>query len=186
MTQPVSPGPAWLGEALTERAAGRYPAAFRMTRNADGTEDLVQVTPAEAFAASARFRIGANLNVWVHRVMANMFTSWYRKRQRWPLLVPALGIGGCVIRSDESARSRSAEDQVGASLIDGDLVAAMRALPYKYRITVFLADVEGLKYREISDRTGIPVGAVKSCLHRGRTALQAALAGDASGHAMNR
>jgi len=187
MTQPaVRPGPVWPGEALTGHAAGLYAAAFRMTRNADDAEDLVQETLAKAFAASARFATGTNLNAWLHRIMANTFISWYRQRQRGPLLVPAQCTGGRVIRSYESAGSRSAEDQVVARLIDDDLVAAMRALPYKHRITVYLADVEGLKYQEISNRTGIPVGTVKSCLHRGRTALRVALAGDASGHAKNR
>ena len=173
------PGPVWPDEVLSGQAARLYPAAFRMTRNADDAEDLVQETLAKAFAASARFGTGTNLNAWLHRIMANTFISWYRKRQRGPLLVPAHGTGGRVIRSHESDGSGSAEDQVVARLIDDDLVAAMRALPHKNRITVYLADVEGLTYREISDRTGIPVGTVKSCLHRGHTALRAALAAGA-------
>jgi RNA polymerase sigma-70 factor, ECF subfamily len=156
-----------------------------MTRNAEDAEDLVQETLAKAFAASARFGTGANLNAWLHRIMASTFISWYRKRRRGPLLVPAQCTGGRDIRSYESAGSRSAEDQVVARLINDDLVAAMLALPYKHRITVYLADVEGLKYQEISDRTGIPVGTVKSCLHRGRTALRAALAVGAARHAMD-
>ncbi|HTS95979.1 MAG TPA: sigma factor-like helix-turn-helix DNA-binding protein [Streptosporangiaceae bacterium] len=43
------------------------------------------------------------------------------------------------------------------------------------RVAVYLADVAGLRYREISDLTGIPVGTLKSCLHRGRGRLRGAL-----------
>jgi RNA polymerase sigma-70 factor, ECF subfamily len=127
MQAPVRPGPVWPDEALTGQAARLYPAAFRMTRNADDAEDLVQETLAKAFAASARFGTDTNLNAWLHRIMANTFISWYRKRQRGPLLVPAQCSGGRVIPSYERAGSRSAEDQVVARLINDDLVAALAA-----------------------------------------------------------
>lgn len=51
--------------------------------------------------------------------------------------------------------------------------AAIRALPPRHRVTVYLADIEGYRYGEISALTGIPVGSVKSCLHRGRGQLRA-------------
>jgi cation transport ATPase-like protein/sigma-70-like protein len=49
----------------------------------------------------------------------------------------------------------------------------------RHRVTVYLADVEGLCHREISQMTGIPVGSVKSCLHRGRGQLRTQLASHA-------
>lgn len=169
------PDPVWAEEALSGQAAGLYRAAFGMTRNAYDAEDLVQETLARAFAGSARFRPGTNLNAWLHRIMTNTFISWYRKRQRAPQLVLATGTDGRLTRAYEEACSRSAEDDAIDRLIDDDLVTAMRALPRKRRITVYLADVEGFTYQEISDRTGIPIGTVKSCLHRGRSTLRAAL-----------
>lgn len=177
MTQDaVSTDPPRTDKALSGQTAGLYPAAFRMTRNTHDAEDLVQETLAKALAASARLQPGTNLDAWLHRIMSNTFISWYRKRQREQQLVPGMLAGGYVTRSYKDAGSRSAEDQVVASLIDHDLVAAMRALSRKRRVTVYLADVEGLSYQQISDWTGIPVGSVKSSLHRGRTALRAALA----------
>ena len=64
-------------------------------------------------------------------------------------------------------------------VIDADIVAAIRALPHKHRLAVYLADVEGLKYQQISDLTGMPVGSVKSCLHRSRSRLRVQLAASA-------
>lgn len=55
----------------------------------------------------------------------------------------------------------------------------MRALPARHRVAVYLADVEGLRHREISTMTGIPAGSVKWCLHRGRGQLRAQLASHA-------
>jgi RNA polymerase sigma-70 factor (ECF subfamily) len=51
----------------------------------------------------------------------------------------------------------------------------LRALPDRYRTVVYLADLQGLAYQQISTVTGIPIGSVKSCLHRARQRLRADL-----------
>ena len=53
-------------------------------------------------------------------------------------------------------------------LLDPAVIAALRELPDRYRIVVYLADLEGLGYQQITALTGIPLGSVKSCLHRAR------------------
>ena len=59
----------------------------------------------------------------------------------------------------------------------------MRTLPETHRVTVYLADVKGYSYREIAAITGIPVGSVKSRLHRGRGRLRALITAQQSGPA---
>ncbi len=167
----------WTDDAIRRQQAELYRAAFRMTRNAADAEDLVQETFARAFAASLRFQPGTNLGAWLHRIMVNIFISGYRRKRRTPVTVTGPGgwpaelawFGG-------AAESTSAEDDALHRVIDADIVAAVRALPTRPRLTVYLADVEGLGYRQIADLTGIPVGTVKSCLHRGRTLLRARVA----------
>jgi hypothetical protein len=58
---------------------------------------------------------------------------------------------------------------------NADIVTAIRVLPARHRLTVYLAGIRGLGYRQISDLTGMPIGTVKSSLHRGRTRLRAPL-----------
>jgi len=60
------------------------------------------------------------------------------------------------------------------------VVAALRALPDRHRVVVYLSDVEGLGYRQICALTGIPLGSVKSCLHRARSRLRTELSAYAS------
>ena len=60
------------------------------------------------------------------------------------------------------------------------LTAAIQTLPERYRVVVYLADLEGLGYQQISSATGIPLGSVKSCLHRARLRLRGELAGHAA------
>jgi RNA polymerase sigma-70 factor (ECF subfamily) len=57
-------------------------------------------------------------------------------------------------------------------VLHADLTAALLALPHRHRVVVCLADLEGLGYQQISAMTGIPLGSVKSCLHRGRRKLR--------------
>jgi len=169
--------PAWADDVLRACAARLYPAAVRMTGTAPDAEDLVQETFAKALAASAQFRPGTNLNAWLYRIMTNIYISGYRTRQRQPPLVSGDAARWQLdfVRSGHGPDSRSAEDQVIAHALNADIVTAMRALPARHRVTVYLSDVQGLGYRQISDLTGMPVGTVKSSLHRGRTRLRAQL-----------
>ena len=168
----------WAEDVLRDYAASLYPAALRMTGNPPDADDLVQETFAKALAASEQFRPGTNLNAWLRRIMLNTFISGYRKRRAEPQLVTA-DITGTQLLSAQSYDG-SAEDQVVRRLLDAQLVAALRALPDRQRMVVYLADLEGLGYQQICALTGIPLGSVKSSLHRARSRLRAELGSYAS------
>jgi len=167
----------WAEEVLRASGTRLYPAALRMTRNVPDAEDLVQETFVKALAASGRFRPGTNLNAWLRRIMVNTFISGYRQSRAGPRFVTADAAGSPL----DGARSPggSAEDQVIGRLLDPGVIAALRDLPDRHRTVVYLADLEGLGYRQISALTGIPLGSVKSCLHRARGRLRAELGGRA-------
>jgi RNA polymerase sigma-70 factor, ECF subfamily len=163
----------WAEDVLRMYAASLYPAALRMTRNAPDAEDLVQETLAKALAASRQFQPGTNLNAWLRRIMINTFIGSYRKNRTGPQFVTgdAASARLLCVRSPDG----SAEDQVVGRLLDPEVIAALRDLPDRYRVVVYLADLEGLGYRQISALTGMPLGSVKSCLHRARCRLRAEL-----------
>jgi hypothetical protein len=98
--------------------------------------------------------------------MINTFISGYRKSRTEPQFVT----GDAVAAQLLCARSPdgSAEDQVIGRLLDPEMITVLRELPDRYRIVVYLADLEGLGYRQISALTGMPLGSVKSRLHRAR------------------
>ena len=168
----------WAEDALRANATSLYPAALRITGNAPDAEDLVQETFAKALTASGRFQPGTNLNAWLRRIMINTFISGYRKRRAEPQFVTGEAIGARLLSAQ--SRDGSAEDQVVGRLLHADLTAALRALPDRHRTVIYLADLEGLGYQQISALTGIPLGSVKSCLHRARYRLRAELGAYAS------
>jgi RNA polymerase sigma-70 factor (ECF subfamily) len=155
-----------------------YPAALRMTRNASDAEDLVQETFTKAYAAFHQFMPGTNLRAWLHRILANTFINSYRKKHREP--VQAVGTefdDDWQTGSDPlSPPARSAEAQAMERLADSDILRALRALPEEFRVTVYLADIEGYPYKEIAEMMGTPIGTVMSRLHRGRAKLREKLA----------
>lgn len=163
----------WTDDAIRAYAANLYPAALRITQNVLDAEDLVQETFAKALAAHDRFEPGTNLKAWLRRIMINTFISGYRKTRSGPQFVPADFTSPQLLRVQ--SHDGSAEEQMLRYRLGADLIAALRALPDRYRTVVFLADLQGLAYQQISTVTGIPIGSVKSCLHRARRRLRADL-----------
>ncbi len=156
-----------------------YRRALRMTRNPADAEDLLQETMMSAYASFQSFRQGTNLNAWLHRILTNTYIDTYRKRQRQPVTYPAEEITDLQLVSNSEHTSLglpSAEDEALATVPDTAVVAAMKALPEGFRIAVYYADVEDLKYREIADIMHIPTGTVMSRVHRGRRHLRDLLA----------
>ncbi len=155
-----------------------FPAALRMTKNASDAEDLVQETIAKAYAAFHQFRPGTNLRAWLHRILANTFINTYRKRRREPAATLGADFGeDWQAGADRLAGpARSAEAEALDRLADSDILGALRDLPEDFRVTIYLADIEGYPYREIAEIMGTPIGTVMSRLHRGRGRLREKLA----------
>ena len=166
-----------------------YTAALRMTRNAADAEDLVQETYLKAYRGFGSFQQGTNLKAWLYRILTNTYINAYRAKKRRPEendlddvedLYLYRRLGGL----EAAAAGRSAEDEVLEQITEGEVKAALEALPEQFRMAVLLADVEGFSYKEIAEILDVPIGTVMSRLHRGRKALQKALYGYAVTHGL--
>ena len=171
---------ATFAEQAMEHMPALYAAAMRMTRNKSDAEDLVQETYLKAYRAFGSFQEGTNLRAWLYRILTNTFINIYRAKKRRPDesdlddvedLYLYRRLGGL----EGAAAGRSAEDEVLDQITEGEVKAAIEALPEQFRMAVLLADVEGFQYKEIAEILDIPIGTVMSRLHRGRRALQKSL-----------
>jgi len=175
-----------LTEAREERAARferdalpfidqLYGAALKLTRHQADAEDLIQETYAKAYTSFSQFQEGTNLKAWLYRILTNTYINTYRKAQRSPKVADSPDIEDWQLASAEShssAPTASAEMEALSKLTDTRIVAAMKALKEEYRYTVYLADVEGFSYKEISVILDVAVGTVMSRLSRGRSQLR--------------
>ena len=164
--------PTWEEVARTH---GRflYTVAYRLTGKEDDARDLVQEVLLRVQRGLATYRPGS-LEGWLSRITTNVFLDGVRRRQRRPTdLLP-----------EEPERAervlpsfKPAEEAFSDATLSTDVQRALDGLPAEFRTAVVLCDVAGLPYQEIATSLGVPVGTVRSRIHRGRALLREVLAG---------
>ena len=150
------------------RTHGRflYNVAYRLTGNDDDAYDLVQEALLRVRKGLETYQPGS-MEGWLSRIVTNVFLDEVRRKRRRPVEVMPED-------TERLLPSAPGADEATESLSD-DVQAALRRLPEEFRTAVVLCDVVGLSYEEIADATSIPVGTVRSRIHRGRRLLRAAL-----------
>ncbi len=155
-----------------------YNTAYRMTRNAEDAEDLVQETYFKAYRYYDKFEEGTNFKAWLFKIMKNTFINNYRKKQQAPPQSDFSDIEESFesLLSEEATRKiKNPEEEFLANVLDEHVQVAMDELPPDYRMVVVLADLENFSYKEIAEILEVPVGTVMSRLYRGRRLLEAAM-----------
>ena len=152
------------------RSHGRflYTVAYRLTGNDADAQDLVQEVLLRVRRGLATYRPGS-LEAWLSRITTNAFLDETRRRKRRPS-EPLPDDPDRVLAGGEDAAT-----VLASATISDDVQGALRALPDEYRAAVVLCDVVGLPYGEIADQLGVPVGTVRSRIHRGRALLRSVL-----------
>lgn len=153
-----------------------YSFARRLTGNSDDADDLVQDTYLKAFRFWDKYEKGTNIRAWLFRIMKNSYINRYRKETKEPDKVDFSEIQEFYIRMrDESANDDDFGKKMFKGLFDDDVIKALDSLPPDFKTVVILCDIEGYTYEEIAEFVDIPIGTVRSRLHRGRKLLQAEL-----------
>ncbi len=153
--------------------------ARRLTPCDCDADDLLQDTLLHAYTGFHTFKEGTNLKAWLFRILYNRWVSTYRSRQRRPAEVFVDDVGEHTLAEGAARgpmRVRSAEAEVLDGLPNGDIKAALAALPAGFAVAVYYADVVGHTYAETAAILDIPLGTVMSRVSRGRQRLRIALA----------
>src|ERR671929_598122 len=128
-------------ELAMEHMPSLYTAALRMTRNPSDAEDLVQETYLKAYRAFHTFTQGTNLKAWLYRILTNTFINSYRAKKRRPEQTELEDVEDLYLYRrlgglEAAAAGRSAEDELLDHFTEGDVKAAMEALPEQFRMAV--------------------------------------------------
>lgn len=150
-----------------------YNFAYRITYDEDEAKDLVQETYFKAFRFIDSFREGTNARAWLFRILKNSFINEFRKKSKEPSKVDYQEVEA-YYNSEESGEHAGSSLSVECfrDMIGDEISNALNALAVDFRIVIILCDLEGFTYDEMSKILDIPIGTVRSRLHRARNLLR--------------
>lgn len=153
-----------------------YNFALRLTTDPNDAEDLVQDTIVKAYRFFSSYEKGTNAKAWMFRILKNSFINNYRKTSKKPSQVDYDEVSSYYesIRAERTDTS-DLENLMFREMMDDDLSNALKRLPEDFRTVVLLCDVEGYTYEEIANMLDVPIGTIRSRLHRGRNLLKTEL-----------
>lgn len=152
-----------------------YNFAYRLCGDPDDAADLVQEVLLRVRRGLASYQPGS-FDGWLWRITRNAFIDEVRRRRRRPTTPLPESFDRW-----ESPSSPGADEQLASMRLGDDIQAALLDLPYEFREAVVMCDVVGLSYEEIAEAVSVPVGTVRSRIHRGRKALRSALVREEAG-----
>jgi RNA polymerase sigma-70 factor (ECF subfamily) len=141
--------------------------------NREDADDLVQETYLRAFRHIDKYHEGTNAKAWLFKILKNAFINQYRRKSKQPTKVDYEEV---VTYHDEDDSQYSSymdlREEMFESMMGDEVTNAINSLPVDFRTVILLCDIEGFTYEEISKIVDIPIGTVRSRLHRARNMLK--------------
>jgi RNA polymerase sigma factor (sigma-70 family) len=150
-----------------------YNFGYRLTLDSDDAKDLVQDTYLKAYRFLDSFQKGTNAKAWLFRILKNSFINDYRKKSKEPGKVDYQEVEA-FYNSDEVDRQITPDLRVDSlkDMMGDEISNALNSLEVDFRTVIILCDLEGFKYEEMAKILDIPIGTVRSRLHRARQLLK--------------
>ena len=154
---------------------------YRMVRDRELAEDLAQETFIKALNSIESYRSEYKFSSWIFKIANNTAIDHLRRRE-----LDTLSLEGSPHAETPEAveatalqigdRQESPLDAVEARELGGQIEQAIAQLRPEYRSCILLRHVEGRAYEEIAEILNLPLGTVKTYIHRARNELRQALA----------
>lgn len=157
-----------------------YRVAYNLAGSREEAENLVQEASLRAYKGFHGFTRGTNFKSWFLKIMKNVYWELGRRSQRKPQTcalddAPDLYLFQKVESHPHLKATQDPAHAVLDRLSSEQVARAIGALPFDYRYVCVLYFLEEKAYAEISELLEVPVGTVRSRLHRGRKLLQKSL-----------
>ncbi|WP_110926524.1 RNA polymerase sigma factor SigW [Bacillus massiliglaciei] len=150
-----------------------YQICYRMIGNRHEAEDLAQEAFVRAYVNIRSFNIQLKFSTWLYRIATNLCIDRIRKKKPdYYLDAEVKGTDGLNMYSQIPSENTLPEEEVESLELQETIQKEIMKLPEKYRSVIVLKYMEELPLKEISDILNLPVGTVKTRIHRGREALR--------------
>jgi RNA polymerase sigma-70 factor (ECF subfamily) len=150
-----------------------YNFGYRLTLDEDDANDLVQETYLKAFRFIETYQRDTNAKAWLFRIMKNSFINDFRKKTKEPVKTDYDEVEQ-VYNSEEAHYTATVDlrQEIFGGILGDEITQALNSIPVDFRLIVLLSDIEGFTYEEMSKIIGIPIGTVRSRLHRARNMMK--------------
>ncbi len=153
---------------------------YRMVRDREAAEDLVQDSFVKVLNHLDRYRPEFKFSSWIFKIANNVAIDHLRRRQLNTVSIDGSPHAASVAEAtasslDLASRQESALEEMEAREIGGAIEEAIAGLRPEYRSCIILRHVEGRSYEDIAATLDLPLGTVKTYIHRARNELRQAL-----------
>ncbi|MEG9298630.1 RNA polymerase sigma factor SigW [Mangrovibacillus sp. Mu-81] len=146
---------------------------YRMLGNRHEAEDISQEAFIRAYVNIETFNQKRKFSTWLFRIATNLCIDRIRKKKPdYYLDAEVAGTDGLTMYSQVAADVKMPEDEVENMELQETIQKEISKLPEKYRSVIVLKYIEELPLQEISEILDMPLGTVKTRVHRGREALR--------------
>jgi RNA polymerase sigma-70 factor, ECF subfamily len=150
-----------------------YHLCYRMLGNTHESEDAAQETFIRAYINLSSFNIKLKFSTWLYRIATNLCIDRIRKKKPdYYLDAEVAGTEGLTMYSQIPSNTELPEAELESMEIQEQIQKGIAKLPEKYRAVIILKYIEELSLNEISEILELPLGTVKTRIHRGREALR--------------
>lgn len=150
-----------------------YQVAYRMLGNVHEAQDIAQETFIRAFVNLDSFDIDRKFSTWIFRIATNLSIDRLRKKKpNFHLEDKVTGTEDLNYYSQIPVDEKLPEEEVVQFEMQEWIQKEIMMLPPKYRSAIILRYMEDLSLKEIGEILNLPIGTVKTRIHRGREALR--------------
>ncbi|WP_223596262.1 RNA polymerase sigma factor SigW [Neobacillus bataviensis] len=150
-----------------------YQLCFRMLGNKHEAEDVAQEAFIRAYVNIKSFNQDLKFSTWLFRIATNLCIDRMRKKKPdYYLDAEVVGTEGLTMYSQIPSNTPLPEKELESLELQETVQKEILKLPEKYRSAIVLKYVEELSLNEISEILDLPLGTVKTRIHRGREALR--------------
>jgi RNA polymerase sigma-70 factor (ECF subfamily) len=169
--------PAAFGELVRRYQDRLYNTVYRLLDNADDAQDVVQDAFVNAYQSLDGFKGDSQFFTWLYRIAVNTAIS-HKRKQRLTLSIDSGRNGERQVEPPDDSDASRPEHALERAEEERRVQQALNRLSAEHRAVLILKDMEGQKYEAMAEILGVPIGTIRSRLHRARTELRELLEQD--------
>ncbi len=148
-----------------------YNTVYRLVGNAEDAQDVVQETFLNAYKSLSNFKGDAEFFTWLYRIAFNTAVS-LRRKQRAALSLNGSNTGDSSAEPLDHSASSQPSHALERAEQERRVQQALSRLSIEHRAVLVLKDMQGMKYEQIAEILQVPIGTIRSRLHRARLELR--------------